>query len=274
MVESYIRQCVAAGLAYDSIRLRLVPVKSAWRRMHADYPELVKAPAALKLAPPARREIECLDAGELARLLDWLKVHKPDLWPMACLPGLAGLRVLETAALRVQDVDLDAGTVTVTKTDHHIPKNQASYRTIPVCSEVLGALREAIGGQKVRPTTGELFTNRAGNHWTVNLLSQRWRYTLRRAALALDMPRLAMIPSRKLRASFATMTGRMGAQDRLVKACLGHSSGDMLGGHYRKIELDELRTVSGVMNDWRKVLTTESLRKDSGNIPDFALTND
>jgi hypothetical protein len=78
----------------------------------------------------------------------------------------------------------------------------------------------------------------------------------------LDMPRLAAIQAHRLRSAFATMAGVLGVQDRIVKAYLGQSSGDVLGGHYRRIGLDELRSVSGNMDGWRMI----PVRKDSGNI--------
>lgn len=239
------------GLAHDSIRLRLVPIESAWRRMHADYPERIKAPAILKLATPPRREIECLEPIELAALLDWLKVHKPNLWVMGCLMGLAGLRMLETAALRVQDVDLKARTITITETPHHKPKTRDSYRTIPVCGEALEALKAAMAGQRVRPATGELFTDAKGDPWKKTALSHRWTYTMRRAACVSDITRLTQIPARKLRAAFASLAGRLGAQDRILKTYLGHSAGDVLGNHYMRIGLADMRTVSDAMNGWR-----------------------
>jgi integrase len=208
------------------------------------------------------------------------------------LQALCGLRVLEAAALRVQDVDLKAGTVTVTDTGHHKPKTRDSYRTIPVCSEALAALRHAIDGQKVRPTNGEIFTNQKGHRWVKDALTLRWGRTLAHAAAepkrikregtgkpltlnphGLGMARLGAIPARKLRAAFATMAGQLGAPDRLLKAYLGHSSGDMLGGHYRRIDLDELRLVSGLMNGWREAAKNGDARKDSGNIPDKQAVN-
>ena len=282
MVRRFVTSLEQDGRAYDTVRLALAPVKLAWRVMSENWPELVRPMPRIKLTSPPRREIVCLEAAELAILLDWLKVHAPDLWPMACLQGLCGLRMLEAAALRVQDVDLKAGTVTVTDTGHHRPKTRDSYRTIPVCDEVIEALKTAITNQKIRPATGELFTNRTGGLWEPVILTQRWRLARRKAAAkpegvkrkgsektrtrnphGLDMPRLAEIPARKLRAAFATMAGRLGAQDRLVKAYMGHSGGDMLGEHYRRIDLDELRLVSGLMNNWR----TPSARKETGNIP-------
>lgn len=292
MVESYVRHCEELNLAPDTVRLRLVPVKMAWRRMHADYPELVKPPVVswLRTAPPVE-EIECLEADEAATLLGWLKTYKPSLWPMGCLQALAGLQMLEAASLRWQDVDLNAGTICIADTGRHKPKNHSSYRTIPVCAEVVEALRLVIEGQKVRPVSGELFVDEKGNPWSKDGLSQRWTCTLRAAAKAettierkngrqmtlprpgLGIPRLASIPARKLRAAFATMAGRLGVQDRILRRYMGHSAGDILGGHYRRIDLSELRTVSDAMNDWREVKNSESPMSKSGIIEENAAAN-
>ena len=286
MVKGYILECERSGLAFDSVRHRLAPVKMAWRLMHQDHPELVLPMPKIKLAAPDRREIQCLNAGELVVLLDWLKAFASDLWPMATLQALCGLRMLEAAALRVQDMNLRDKTITVTDTgnDGHKPKNRHSYRTIPVCDEAVDALKTAMANQTVRPASGELFTNQKGNLWVKDALGLRWRRVLRHMAAkperierkatgkpltlnphGLDIPRLRTIPPHRLRAAFATMASRLGAQDRILKAYLGHSSGDMLGGHYRRIDMDELRQVSEIMDGWREAGKEGSARKQSGN---------
>ena len=96
-------------------------------------------------------------------LLDGLKSHGSDLWPIASLQALAGLRVLEAASLRIQDRDLGSGLITIAQTAHHMPKTVASARTIPVCCDVVEALEIATQMQSVIPAGGELFTNRLGN---------------------------------------------------------------------------------------------------------------
>jgi len=202
-----------------------------------------------------------------------MKTNAPDLWPIACLQALAGLHVYEAMALRAQDVDLNAGTVTVTDTGHHKPKTRDSFRAIPICNEVAQALRAALTGQTVRPASRELFTNRKGNLWVKNAIGLCWRRTLRRAARDLGMARLTEVPPRKLRAAFSTMAGRLKVPDRLLKAYLGHSSGDVLGGHYRRIDLDELRLVSEAMNGWRQSLKVTNVRKPSGNIGSVEVLN-
>ena len=64
------------------------------------------------------------------------------VWPR-CKPWLA-LRMFEAAYLRIEDVDFKAATVHVTTTEEHAPKNDYSERLIPVCAEVLEALRFSI----------------------------------------------------------------------------------------------------------------------------------
>ena len=270
MIEHYVRDLEAQKLARDTVRLRLAPVRAAWRRMRKDYPDLVNPTSPIMLAKQARREIECLRPGEVATLLDWVREYVPDLWPMACLQALAGLRMLEAAALRAQDVDLAAETLTVGDTGWHIPKTEYSFRTIPVCGEVREALKLAMTGQKVRPTTGELFTNRVGRRYDRQTLSQFWSRTIRRAAAGVGCPRLAQVPARKLRAAFVTMASKAGASDRILKSYIGHSPKDPMGGHYRKIEPDELRAVSGLMDGWREFEKPVA----PGNIPaKFASAN-
>src|SRR5262245_56942103 len=55
--------------------------------------------------------------------------------------------------------------------------------------------------------------------------------------------------SGRLRASFATTAGHRGCADRLIKAYMGRIAGDILVTHYRRIDLNESRTVSGPMEN-------------------------
>ena len=254
MVQAYAVQLERAGKAFDTVRLDVAPIKLTWRYMADNYPDLVRPMPRIKLTPAPPREIECLEPAEVAVLLEWLRDNAPNLWPMACLQALAGLRMLEAARLREQDVDLAAKTVTVTDTGFHRPKTRSSYRTIPVCDEVVASLRVAMTAQKIKPATGELFTNSRGDLWQRTALGHRWTNTLRRFVRHTDNPRFAQIPARKLRAAFVTMAGLLGVPDRLLKVYVGHSPGDILGAHYRRVDVAELRTVSDRMNDWRKWL--------------------
>ncbi|MCX7013939.1 MAG: site-specific integrase [Candidatus Sumerlaeota bacterium] len=289
MVKGFKLDLEKRGLSFNTVRLALAPLKLAWRHMVESYPDMVRPLPRIKQKAPPRREIECLEAHEVDILLVWLRENARDVWPIATLQALAGLRMLEAAALRFQDVDFEAGILTVTDTGHHCPKTRDSYRIIPLCAEALGALRAAATEQKVRPATGELFTNQDGSLWSVSSLTHRMTRTLRRAAAkpeekirsngwklplnknGLDMPRLKAFPARRLRASFATMAGRLGVSDRLLKAYMGHTAGDILGGHYRRIDMEELRSVSGAIERRSSLGERKTDRKETGDIEPAAI---
>lgn len=264
-VQAYVNQLEQRGLAHDSVRLAIAPIKLAWRSMAENYPEVRPLPR-IRQAPQPMKDIQCLEPREVAMLLDWLRKHEPDLWAMASLQALCGLRMLEAASLRVQDVNLEVQTITITDTGHHKPKTRASWRTLPLCQEAIEALRLAMAQQKVKPSTGEIFVNQRGNLWVKNALTLRWRRVLREAALALECPRLKQVPARKLRAAFATMANRLEIPDRALKAYLGHSAGDVLGTHYCRIDASALRAASGRFARWRTLITPHDSRKHSGYI--------
>lgn len=250
MLQEYILEAERRGLSPYTIRLDVAPIRLAWLHMSQNYPEVRPLPK-LRLKPAPKTDVQCLDRTEVIRLLGWLRENAPTLWPMAVIQATMGLRVLEVAALRAQDVDLTAGTITITKTPLHSPKNTNSHRTLPLTLDAAEALRFAMGNQKLVPTGGEIFVNSDGGHWRLRSLSHRWQHTLIAAAKSLEEPRFRT-PIRKLRASFATMAVRMGAHDRLLKAFLGHGQGDILGGHYLKIKVAELRTVSSLFDQWKE----------------------
>ena len=62
------------------------------------------------------------------------------------------------------------------------------------------------------------------------------------------------------------MAYRLGVTDPLLKAYLGHSSGDMLGSHYRRIDIADLRALPTAIKGWRKLAENGKAWKDHGNI--------
>jgi integrase len=244
-----------------------------WRRMHGDFPDLVKAPPRLRLSAQPKRAIQCLTGPELIALFDWLKASDPKLYAMGLLQALCGLRVYEAAYLRRRDVNATEGTVTIAETKHHAPKTQASRRTIPVPAVVLEAIEAVRRAQKVIPTDGELFTDARHGIWVNTSLSHRWMKTLRRAAAELKNPRYAQTPSRKLRSAFVTLASQLGASDRVVKAYIGHVAGDVLGNHYYRIGPDDLKAVSALMGNWYSTRGAQKSCQDVGNSASPQLVN-
>ena len=74
-----------------------------------------------------------------------------------------------------------------------------------------------LANRKIVPVGDELFINRKGNTWAFYALTHRWYRTLRRAARETGIQHLSEVPAGKLRAAFATLVGKLGIPDRLVK---------------------------------------------------------
>ena len=185
---------------------------------------------------------------------------------MGVLQALCGLRVLEAAAVRRQDIDFTRGTVTVTETPIHKPKTTTSYRTVPICREAIDALSTLIREQAVIPHSGEIFLSPQGATWSKNALCKRWKRFLPMAAEKVRISRIKEIPAHRLRSSFATMAARLGVEDRVLKTYLGHAPTDILGAHYRRISGMDLWSVSNRMNEWRNLPDSDQEWQDRGNI--------
>jgi len=124
--------------------------------------------------------------------------------------------------------------------------------------------------------------NDHGGQWKPDALKHRWAAALKQAASTpakmvrrngrsltvnkhgLSLSRLSAVPAHRLRSTFATMAGRLGVSDWLLKAYMGHAPGDVLGGHYRKIELAELRSVSDRIDGWKSLSVAGSSWQDPG----------
>lgn len=254
-VREYVRHLEGLGLAPDSIRLRLVPVKSAWKHCSENYD--IRPLPKIKLPTSAPQVVTCFDAPEVAVLLHFLRRVHPILGGIATLQALAGLRVLEAAYLRRSDVDLERGIVRIRETPLHKPKNQSSHREIPVCSEVLETLEEAFQRQRVIPLDGggELFLTVQGNPWHVHTLSKRFRELLDLAADETGLPIFRELPVRKLRASFSTLASSLGADTEALRRYLGHAGTGILERHYMLKGEDDLRGVSNRLEGWRNLLS-------------------
>lgn len=118
-----------------------------------------------------------------------LSAADPDFRPMLLTAIMTGLRASELRGLRWSDVDLKAGTITVSqRADQWAsigpPKSRAGHRTIPISAAVVSELRE----WKLRSPKGPLglaFPDTKGaviNH--KNLLERRYYPTQVRAGLA------------------------------------------------------------------------------------------
>jgi integrase len=137
-----------------------------------------------------------------------------------------GLREGELLGLRWIDVDLDAGTLTVTGTFDPVarkrtePKTGTSKRTITLTTEGIQALTVHQMEQNLRGrqgTDGLVFTSRKGSALFATTVRRHWRQTLD----ALDLPQIRF---HDLRHSCATILLGLGVPIEKVSKVLGHAS--------------------------------------------------
>lgn len=247
-------------LAYDTVRLAVRPILAAWKRAHLDYPEEVFPPSSPKISARKKSRPDCLQPSEVREMLDYFERSGSPLFPVVVLQSLAGLRMLEAAAVRVSDIDFERGFLSVVSTPLHTLKNEGSERTIPLCREALDRLRSWIVSQAVAPITGEVSVSRSGKPWTLHSLRSEWVKMIGKAETESEKRKaqgenplrpFGRLQPKRLRSAFATMAGRLGISDRALKRYLGQAAGDVLGTHYRVILDEELRSVSDRMNAWR-----------------------
>jgi len=268
VLENYLEHCRREGMAHDSIRLRLFVLRLASSYAARVYPNVYRdAAAAVRLrrrangAPGTESKKEILSPEQMRGLLGWLEKKAPMVHVWATLQGLCGLRLFEAAYLREGDIDFEGGTLAVSESDAHRPKNASSYRTIPVCGETLRVLRGWITGARVQHMSGYLFVPQRASYgrvgakstaarvgaFTQDAICHFWGKALSKARLALDLP--ARFVPRKLRASFVTALRSAGADLALVQKYVGHRPLTVLSAHYDDVTLDRLRVLAGLAQD-------------------------
>lgn len=127
----------------------------------------------------------------------------------------SGLRLAELRSIRLEQLHLDAGFVTV------IGKGNKE-RVTPVGREAIGALRRYLesGRPKLvtRQTPGHVFLNRSGRPFAASTLWSHIKRRARRANIGRN------ITPHMLRHSFATHLMENGADLRVIQELLGHAS--------------------------------------------------
>jgi integrase len=196
-------------------RVARAALRQAWRwRMITSDPTVgVTAPK----VPQHRPTVATLEQAR--QLLDGFAGHPLESAVVVALA--AGLRRSEICGLRWSDVDLDAGTLTVSRGLHEVrgdsrriepPKTDRSARTVALPAWAVDRLRP-YRGVGSRPVVA----NRRGEHLTPSVLSRRYVDHVRTA----DLPAIAL---RDLRHTHATLALAAGVDVVLVSRRLGHSN--------------------------------------------------
>jgi integrase len=221
------------GLASRTIRLihtvlhRALGQAKSWDIIRNNPADLVKPP---KMPD---QETPMLQPDQAAALLERLR-EKP-LYLLTSLALGTGMRRNEMLGLRWQDVDLDAGRLTIEQaleqtTAYGVrikgPKNKHGRRTISLPAHLVAELRQHWREQQEQrlgmglgkaPDSAPVFAAADGGHLRPSVLSKTWA----RVMAAIGMPRVTL---HSLRHTHASMLIASGMDILTVSRRLGHSS--------------------------------------------------
>lgn len=196
--------------------------------------------------PVEDREMITLDQ------LDKVLAAVEDRWrAMILLAAWCGLRFGELAALRRDNLDLDAGLVTVMEAAAHLagggrhvgpPKSQAGKRTVAIPPHIIDAVRHHVEAYASDPH-GLVFTGPKGAPLRNSTFG---RSVWRPARLAADLPEGYRLHD--LRGVSATLAARSGATTRELMLRLGHSSPDM-AMRYQRAEAQRDAMIAAAMSE-------------------------
>jgi integrase len=229
-VQALMNAKLKSGLSPKSVRYMLGTLRTALNQATA-WGYIPRNPAALIAGPRVERyEIQPFSLEEARRFIAAVKGDR--LQALYTVALTIGLRQGEALGLRWQDVDLKAGTLSVSKQLQRIdgefrlvePKTSRSRRTLAMPTTAVLELSDHLVRQRhERPATDEsrrefdlVFTRSDGGPLDGTVVTHQFQRLLDRAAL----------PRRRfhdLRHSCATLLLAQGVSPRVVMEILGHS---------------------------------------------------
>ncbi|HZT69087.1 MAG TPA: tyrosine-type recombinase/integrase [Terriglobia bacterium] len=243
-VQQFIQQKHVQGYSHQTLA-HLRNLLSKFFRIAIRWGWIDTNPAHGVELPPMerRRKPRVITLDEIQRLRDNLTDPGRTIFLVA---ALCGLRVCELLALRVEDVDLEAATISVRQSiyNNHIstPKTRGSERQIPI-SKVFA---EAIGGWlRVRPAKSEwLFPSQVGTPLNNRNVLYRHIWPV------CDRLGIARFRWHALRHTFSTYQGNEGVPTPVLQSLLGHAHANttMMYTHpLREAKREAVERLAGVL---------------------------
>jgi integrase len=231
-LQGFVDELLTKQLAASTIRNTVNPLQAIYR--YAVRREVVEAnPTRDVELPVARGRRERIATPvEAARLLDALPSCDQSIWATAFY---AGLRRGELQALRVSDIDLGRGEISVRQSwDQHegpiAPKSQAGIRTVPMLGVlrqrlapvVLAARSELVFAREdgERPFAPEAIGKRAKRAWGTT--NEAERETAEREGRAPVL--LRPMTLHECRHTFASLLIDAGVNPKAIQEFMGHAT--------------------------------------------------
>jgi integrase len=216
-VQAYVDELIAGGLSPSRVRNILMPLRLVCRRA-VRRGELGASPLT-ELDLPAVEGIRerIADPQEAFQLLDALPEQERALWATALF---AGLRLGELRGLRVRDVDMRRGVISVRQAWDDVtgpipPKSAAGIRDVPICRTLRSYLEVHM---RELWDDGLLFGNAPDEPFGL----RRVRSTAQRTWKSANLQRLT---PHEARHSFRTFLDYAGVSEARADRYLGHSGG-------------------------------------------------
>ena len=205
-------------LSAESLYLEIAALKSFYRFCERENHLPKNVAEILTLPRRWRRLPKCLSGDEIARLL---RPENPETPKTLCdqaimeLAYASGLRLSELKNLRLEQLHLDSGFVTV------IGKGDKE-RVVPVGKPAVEALEHYLQGGRpalvTRRSPANVFLNLRGGSFASVTLWSRIKQRVKRAGVERN------VTPHMLRHSFATHLLENGADLRIIQELLGHAS--------------------------------------------------
>lgn len=254
------------GEITPTARAHAYAVLAAIMNQAVDDEVLVRSPCRIKRGSRAKvkREPEVLTLRELLALADAMpEQHRA----VTLLCGLCGLRIGEAIALRRRDLDLDGGTVHITRTATRAdgrksvgpPKTEAGKRTVAMPQLVVDAIRQHLAQFPVTGRDALVFPGRDGDLLAQSSLyglparvERRYGREYRKEAFGFTRAREVIgkpgLHWHDLRRTAATLGAQAGATVKEMQSRLGHTTPTM-ALYYQQATADRDRAIADRLQD-------------------------
>jgi integrase len=235
-VKQYAAECVKRGLARNTVRLRIAPVKALLATAHEEGLIRANPAAGLRLgrtvASAPVKETRALSEEEVVRVLS----EVPDRHRLLVeLLAQTGLRISEALALTKADVDFGHRRLRVERRladgELDAPKTRYGIRQVPLSP---GLTRELWIRLATEGDDALVFTTSTGGPVDRSKLYAAVRAAGKRAGI--EWP----VGLHTFRHSCASIMFRRGVPKEAIRRLLGHHSWDFTAGTYLHLDDDDL----------------------------------